>query len=404
MPTPHFLRRCAAGAIAAAPLLAVAQPVTMPTQVSDVLSFEANGAFESHSNIFRAPGGGSDTLIRGLLGARFERELSLQRFALFGNLQPVKYLDNSRFDYIGYNFGGQWDWEIGRPVFGSVTANYLREQSPFDLVGAVKNLRDLWTLRGLAGFRLTQSWAVIGAADYLSLDNSASTVQASNFTATGVEAGFRYYPGTSVDMDFVYRRESGEYPNRQIFDANGNLLPAAVDNAYGQDALLLRLNYRPNEATRYGGTIGYTRRSFDTLSQRDFSGLTGTLEMDFPLSGALQFRGALFNSISTAELLNSNYIKDTGLRLTPLWQATSRFSVEGLLLYTTRRYEGDPGFVFTGAAVRRDKVTDIGVRLNYEFARRVFFYSDLRRLDRSSNYSGFDFTDNWFGFGVRAAF
>jgi hypothetical protein len=404
MPTSHFLRRCAAGALAAAPLLAVAQPVSMPTQVSDVLSFEASGAIENHSNILRTPGGQSDTVIRGLLGARFEREFSLQRLTLFGNIQPVKYLDLSRYDYIGYNLGGQWDWEIGRPVFGTVSASYLRDQSAFDVFGPINNLRDLVTLRALAGFRLTQIWAVIGAVDYFSLDNSSALVQSANFNSTGVEGGFRYYPGTSVDMDFVYRRESGNFPNRQIFDSTGNLLPAAVDNAYAQDALLWRLNYRPNDVTRYGGTVGYTRRNFDTLSQRDFSGITGSLEAEVPMSGATLFRGAIFNSISTAELLNANYIRDTGVRLTPTWRATSRFSVDGLLLYTIRRYEGDPGFVFTGAEVRRDKVLDFGVRVNYEFARRVFLFGDLRRLERTSNYAGFDFTDNWFGVGVRAAF
>lgn len=405
MTSSHFLRRCAAGALAAAPLLVAAQPVSMPTQVSDVLSFEAGGAVEHHSNIFRTPTGTSDTVIRGLIGARFEREVSLQRFTLFGNLQPVKYLDFSRFDYVGYNVGGQWDWEIGRPVFGTITANYLRDQTPFDLIGApIQNLRDLWSVRGLAGFRLTQSWAVIGAVDYLSLDNSSVVAQASNLSVTGVEGGFRYYPGTSIDMDFVYRRETGEYPNRQVFDANGNLLPAAIDNAYSQDALLWRLNWRPYAEARYGGTVGYTRRSFETLSQRDFSGLTGSLEADFPMTGAVQFRGAVFNTIGSAELLNANYIRETGIRLTPTWRATSRLSVDGLLLYANRRYEGDPGFVFTGAEVRRDRILDYGVRVNYEFARRVFFYGDLRRLDRTSNYAGFDFTDNWFGLGVRAAF
>jgi hypothetical protein len=405
MSSSHFLRRCAVGALAAMPLLVTAQPVSMPTQVSDVFSFEATGGFEHHSNIFRLPVATSETVLRGLIGVRFEREVSLQRFTLFGNVQPVKYLDFSRYDYVGYNVGGQWDWEVGRPVFGTVTANYLRDQTPFDLLGApVKNLRDLWTARALAGLRLTQSWALIGAVDYLSLDNSSTFYRASDFSATGIEAGVRYYPGTAIDMDFVYRRESGEFPNRQVFDANGNLLPTAVDNAYSQDALLWRVNWRPYAEARYGGTVGYTRRSFDTLSQRDFSGITGTLEADFPMTGALQFRGAVFNTIGSAELLNANYIRDTGIRLTPVWRATSRLSVDGLLLYTTRRYEGDPGFVFTGAEVRRDKILDYGLRVNYEFARRVFLYGDLRRADRTSNYAGNDFTDNWFGFGVRAAF
>jgi hypothetical protein len=405
MPTSHSLRRVAAAAIAAAPLLTQAQPVSMPTQVSDVLSWEASAAVENHSNLFRTPVATRDTIFRGLLGARFEREVSLQRFTLYGNVQPVKYLDNSQYDYLGYNVGGRWDWEVGRPVFGTVSANYLRDQSAFDLVGGrINNLRDLTSARALAGFRMTQSWALIGAVDYFGIDNSAVSLRSGNFTATGAEAGVRYYPGRAIDTDFVYRRENGKYPNRQIFDANGNLLPAAVDNAYAQDALLLRLNYRPNEATRYGGEIGYTRRNYDTLSQRDFSGITGRFDIEFPLTGAITMRGGIYNSISIAELLNSNYVRGTGIVFRPIWAATSRVSIEALLDFSNRRYEGDPGFVISGAPIRKDKVTDLGLRVNYELARRVFIYGDLRRLERTSNYAGQDFTDNWFGVGVRAAF
>lgn len=405
MPTSRFLRRCAAGALVAAPFLTQAQPVSMPTQVGDVLSLEASAALENRSNLFRAPVGTRDTVFRGLLGARFEREVSLQRFSLYGNVQPVRYLDNSQFDYLGYNVGGRWDWEVGRPIFGTVTGSYLRDQSAFDVVGArVNNLRDFVNLRALAGFRMTQSWALIGAADYLRIDNSAASVRASNFNANGVEAGIRYYPGAAVDMDFVYRRENGSYPNRQVFDANGNLLPAAIDNAYSQDAMLWRLNYRPNEATRYGGTIGYTRRNFETLSQRDFSGVTGRFDVEFPLTGAITMRGTIYNSIDLAELLNASFVRATGATARPVWALGARLSVEGVLDYGVRRFEGDPGFVITGATVRRDKVSDVGLRVNYEVARRIFLYGDLRRLSRSSNYVGNDFTDNWFGVGIRAAF
>lgn len=405
MPTSPLLRRIAAGAIASAPLLSHAQPVSMPTQVSDVLSFEAAASVENRSNLFRTPVATRDTIFRGLLGARFEREVSLQRFSLYGNVQPVKYMDNSQYDYLGYNFGGRWDWEVGRPVFGTVLANYLRDQSAFDVVGGrVNNLRDQVNLRALAGFRLTQSWAMIGAVDYFSIDNSAASVRPANFNANGVEGGVRYYPGSAIDMDFVYRRENGNFPNRQVFDAIGNLLPAAIDNAYAQDALLWRVNYRPNDVTRYGGTIGYTRRNYETLSQRDFSGITGRFDVEFPLTGAITMRGAIFNSIDLAELLNANYVRSTGVSVRPSWGLTARVSLEGIVDYSIRRFEGDPGFVISGAPVRRDKITDVGLRVNYELARRVFLYGELRRLDRTSNYVGNEFTDNWFGVGVRAAF
>jgi hypothetical protein len=384
---------------------AAAQPVTMPTQVSDVLSFEVGGGFEYHDNIFRLEGGPSDTVLRGLLGVRFEREVSLQRFTAFANISPVKYLDFSAYDYLGYNAGLQWDWEVGRPIFGTLQANLSRDQTAFDVIGgAQNNLRDLRSFRGLVGFRLTQSMSVIAALDQLNIDNSLITQQASNFDRTGFEGGIRYAPGNALDLDFVYRREDGEFPNRQVFDANGNLLPAAVDNAFTQDTVLVRLGYRPSEATRVAGNIGYARRNFDNVPQRDFSGITGGLDAEWPLSGQVQMRASLFRTIDTADLLTSNFIDTLGFVVRPVWTLTSRVTIDGLFSYANRSYDGDPGFVFTGAPVREDRLIEFGVRVNYEFARRIFLFGDLRRLDRSSNYAGFDFVDNWFGLGVRAAF
>jgi hypothetical protein len=405
MTNPKPPKRIALGALLLPTSLALAQPVTMPTQVPDVLSFEVSGGVEQHSNIFRTPDGPSDTVLRGLLGVRFEREVSLQRFTAFANVQPVKYLDFSRYDYVGYALGGTWDWEVGRPLFGTFSAGYTRDQSPFDAVGGpINNLRDLLTLRALAGFRMTQNLSAIGAVDYFTLDNSALSLQSANFDRQGLEAGLRYAPETAATFDFVYRRENGDYPNRQVFDANGNVLPAAVDNAYTQDALLMRIGYRPSDLTRLVGTIGYTRRSFENVPQRDFGGITGSLDWERPLSGAFLMRASVFRLIDVTELLNANFVLATGAALRPTWTLTSRTTLDGILAYTTRSYVGDPGFVFTGLPVRKDKLLEFGVRLNYEVARRVFLYADLRRLDRSSNYDGFDFTDNWYGAGVRALF
>jgi exopolysaccharide biosynthesis operon protein EpsL len=392
-------------ALALTPVAAFAQPVSMPTQVSDVLSFDVAGGFEHHSNIFRLRDGPSDTVLRGLFGVRFERDVSLQRFAAYLNLEPVKYLDFSRYDYLGYGAGATWDWEVGRPVFGQVAVRYTRAQTPFDSIGlAQNNIQDLLFMRALAGFRITQSWSAIGALDYSTTDNSLITQRSADFERLGVEVGMRYAPGNATELDVVWRREDGEFPNRQVFDSVGNLLPAAVDNAYAQDALLLRIGYRPTDATRVVGNIGYTRRSYENIAQRDFSGVTAGLDFEWPLSGAVLMRASVFRSIDTAELLTSNYIDVTGIALRPTWQASGRVSIDGVLGYANRAYNGDPGFVFTGAEVREDKLLELGVRVNYELARRVFLFADLRTLERSSNYAEFDFTDNWFGLGVRAAF
>lgn len=405
MTNRFLLRRLSLAIAALTPGLLSAQPVTMPTADNDVLVYETAASIEHHSNIFAVPNGSSDRVVRGVLGVRFERELSLQRFTANASVEPTKFIDNSRFDFVGYRAGVVWDIEIGRPLFGQLTARTARSQSSFyDVDFGQENLETVTFLRGLGGFRLTQSWSVFGAFDHQRVDNSADARAASDNNVTGTEAGLRYSPGTGSEFDFFYRRAEGEYPNRQVLDASGNVLPVQIDNAYTQDALLARIAYRPSDASRISGQAGWTRREFENLPQRDFSGPTVGLDVEWAVGGATTMRVDLIRTIVSDEALSSNYVDVQTLALRPTMRPTARITLDGLVSFSRRSYEGDPGFVLTGAAIRRDRLNEIGLRVNYEIARRLFSYIEARRVDRSSNYSQFEFTDNIVGVGIRALF
>jgi len=407
MMTTSSIRRLSAALSMLAPAVnALAQPVSAPIPVEDVLSVDAAASVEHHSNIFRVTDGASDTVVRALLGVRFERDISLQRITAYATVEPAKYLNFSSYDYFGYTAGGTWAWEVGRPLFGEVTARFARFQTPFDAIpGGQNNLQTLQFGRALFGFRMTQNWSVIGAVDDAVGANSLASQAASDFNRVGAELGVRRVAaGSATDVDFVWRHENGNYPNQQVFDANGNLLPAAVDNAYSQDAVLMRITYRPTDTSRISGNIGYTRRSYQNVSQRDFSGVTGGMDFEWPLSGAVTMRAAIFRTIDSATLPTANYIDAMGIAFRPTWQIGARTSIDAVLAVAARSYKGDPGFVLDGTPVRKDNLNEVGLRLNYEVARRVFVFADAARIDRTSNYAQYAFTDNWFGIGVRAAF
>jgi hypothetical protein len=407
MMTIASIRRLSAALSMLAPAVnGLAQPVSAPIPVEDVFSIDAAAAVEHHSNIFRVADGASDTVVRALLGLRFERDISLQRITAYATLEPVKYVNFSSYDYLGYTAGGSWAWEVGRPLFGELTARFAQFQTPFDAItGGQNNLQNFQFGRALFGFRMTQNWALIGAADNAVGTNSLASLAASDFNRVGAEFGVRRAAaGSATEIDFVWRHENGSYPNQQVYDSNGNLLPAAVDNAYRQDAALVRVTYRPTDASRISGNVGYTRRSYENVSQRDFSGVTGGLDFVWPLSGAVTMRAAVFRRIDSATLPTANYIDAMGIAFRPTWQVGSRTSVDAVLAVATRSYKGDPGFVLDGTPVRKDNINEVGLRLNYEVARRIFVFADAARIDRTSNYGEYAYTDNWFGVGVRASF
>lgn len=411
----------AAGFLFAAPQLAIAQttltdfnrpaifeygvaPLEIFSADRDVLQIYLGGEIERRSNVFALPDGvsplsvygdtsRSDTIWRGLVGVSFDRQVSLQRFRLDASVLPVKFSEYSRFDNVGYSLGGHWDWAVGRPWFGTLGARLTSGLTPFgNYYLNDKNIERRAKVYASAGMRLTPRWAAFVGFDTESLDNSFSGVDAADYRFYSGETGLRYAPGTGTEVDFVWRHTNGDYPNRQVVDELGNLLPTSVDNEFSQNSLLARLQVRPSNDSRIAGRIGFTSRKFDNLSQRDFSGVTAGLNVDWMPTGAFTMRVELVRDIQSEELLTASYVDLTSLRLRPSLRLTGKTTLFGQTTFSRASYEGDPGFVAAGAT-RKDDIRILGLGVSYEYARNITVNLEARRTDRDSNYAAFEYSD-----------
>jgi hypothetical protein len=395
--------------IALGSAVAQAQPALFPeTEVApdqaNALRLGVGADLQYHSNLFALPTNArSDMLLRVPLSVLFDRDFGRQQLRLEAQVTPTKYFDNSRLDFVGYSAGGRWDVELARPFYTQLEARFDRFRTPFSS-SFTDNLEDRMLLRALGGFRFTPSWSVFSAIDQSTLDNSAALQRPNDFTFRGYEGGLRYEPGNATDVDFFYRRSDGEYPNRQVLDVNGNVLPGGIDNAFTQDAVLGRLVYRPSTDTRITGTAGYTRRDYSTLSQRNFSGFTIGGIVEWAWTGSVIMRVNILRDIVADTSLNANFAEIQRIALEPSIRMTGRTTLIPLAVWERRLYAGDPGFVISGAPERRDTLTRLGLEVRYEFARNVFLNGFGWSQRRSSNYSVFEFDDTVLGAGVRAYF
>jgi hypothetical protein len=401
--------RAALFSIAMGASVAQAQPALFPeTEISpdqaDALRLGVGADLEYHSNLFALPNNArSDTILRVPLSAVYNRDFGSQQLRLDAQATPTKYFSNSRLDFVGYSAGGRWDVELARPLYTQLEARFDRFRTPFSS-SLTDNIEDRVLLRALGGFRFTPAWSVFGALDQSTLDNSAAVQRQNDFTFRGYEGGLRYEPGNATDVDFFYRRSDGQYPNRQVLDANGNVLPGAIDNAFNQDAFLGRLVYRPSTDTRIIGTAGYTRRDYATLPQRNFSGLTAGAIIEWAWTGSVIMRVNLLRDIVADTSINANYAEIQRIALEPAVRLTGRTTLVPLVSWERRNYAGDPGFVITGEPERRDTLTRLGLEARYEFSRNVFLNGFAWSQRRSSNYAQFEFTDTVLGAGFRAYF
>lgn len=391
-------------------------PLEIFSEDRDVLLINAGVELSRHSNIFALPDGvsprpvygkssRSETILTGLFGVSFDRQVSLQRFRLDAAVMPTKLFEYSEFDHVGYSAGGHWDWAIGRPWFGTLGARLTNRLTPFgNFFSNNKNTERRFKVYGSGGIRLTPDWAAFVGIDNETLDNSYAGVESSDYRFLSTEAGLRYARGAATQVDLVWRRTNGDYPNRQVTDSVGNLLPGAVDNEFVQNALLARLQLRPSNDTRFGGEVGYTRRKFDNVSARDFSGPTAGLFLDWRPAGAFTIRGELFREIQSEELLTASYAERTGIALRPSVQLTGKVVLRGIALASRASYEGDPGVTGLGLPTRKDDLRVFGVGVGYEYARNITVNLEARRTDRNSNFGAFEYDDNLLSANILARF
>ena len=404
----RLARAAACGLVAATPALALAQ-LTPPTfwdpQRDDVLVTELGGTLTHHTNPFAVPNGPSDTVFEGLVGLRFSRDFSLQRLSVEAAALPTAWFDNSVYNYVGLRGGLRWDWDVGGPLFGQVVLRGDRKRTAFENLNAAgDNIETTYGARGLVGLKITPSWSAFVAADADTLSNSLVTQKPADRDRTGVETGVRYDPSAAAEFDFLYRFEDGRYPNQQVFDANGNLLPNRVDNGYGENSLLARLWYKPSDATRIGGVLGYARRSYDNVAARDFSGPILGMNLAWAQTSVLRWSLELLRSIESDQYsLSANYVDVKRIALRPSWQATGKVNVDFIAAYMIRDYAGDPG-VTTGLVQREDKVTELGAITTVEFARNLYGELKFGYTRRNSNYVQAEYDNTAIGVGLRALF
>ena len=380
----------------------------------DVISLTAGLGVTRDSNVLRVADGTntqalggegmSDTFLRGNLGISFDRLISQQRLQMSAEVDGYKYNDYDEFDNLGYNAGLNYDWVIGRPFFGRIGGRVYQYQPAIQdrqQTTTERNEVERQTLYLNGGIRFTPSWSAIAGWDIERRRNSSSIYNDSDADYNSVEGGLRFAPGTGTEIDFVYRRTNGDYKSLQVNGPDGlPLLSGPRSSDFDQDALLARISYRPSEDSRLAGRIGYTKRSYDVDSSRDFSGITTGFDIEWAQSGAIQMLVSVARDIEPDDsAITATYADAKSIALRPTIQATGKIKLMPFFQYVDRTYKGEGG-----STERKDKFHAFGIGASYEIRRNLNAVFDLRREERNSNIDALDFDANIVSAGIQARF
>ena len=327
-------------------------------------------------------------IVNAFARAAFDIPVSRQRFRGFVQGNLYRYDDYSYLNWQGVDFNGTWLWEAGNRWNGTLSYDRLEFLTGLtDFRALTQNIRTVETAQATAEYRLQPRWLLTGGVTAQYLRNSSDLLEGTNLDQYAYAAGIKYLSTQQNYAIFGARYTRGDYPERQ--------LPTIfADNRFTQYDVGIDLSWGLGGNAELLGNVAYTRRELPNLPQRDFSGPTGNLRLNWRTSGKTGLEAAALRTIGAIEDVTTNYIVTDTLSLTPYWLVTSKVRLQANYTYQTRNYEGQPIIIPGVIPERKDRLNYVGGGVIWTPTRNWQLGLNYVYSTRSSNFPGQDFDDN----------
>ncbi|MGK2898866.1 MAG: hypothetical protein ACSLE9_09295 [Burkholderiaceae bacterium] len=390
-------RRSAIGALAAV-LLAV--PAAARADEPSPWYIGASQAFTHDSNVYRIAGGPGDTYSTTSLLGGFDQPIGRQRLYANAQVGYSKYRDQNTLDNTSYAVTAGWDWATIEKLSGSVNVGANRSLAQFN-GNSLQSSTERNTLKA-EQLNAAVRWggdgliSLFGNYGHSRVDYSSLQSLSSDSTSDSGSIGMNYRLGARTTVGAAVRVTHTDYPHGIAPAGAGSVDPAAYrsDSSRGRNLDLLA-DWRYSEQTGFSARLSWTRLDYSS-SNRDFSGLTGSVSGTYAATAKLGFSATLSRDAGTNNsylsyldlgtgrqnvyVLDNNQTTDS-VSLGASYAATAKIGVNAGFQY--RR--GDNG---SGSASDNYRTATLGA--NYAVARSVQLACNLSRESRSAGVNSYD--------------
>ena len=355
----------------------------------------------------------SDTVsITSLIGG-IDQPFGRQRLYGNMNLGLNRYLNNQTLNNDSYGLKLALDWETLKRLSGTLRVQADRALTQFnDSTGISGNVE---TQKNISNTKLIDAKVQLGRDTKVSFEAglgyrqrsfSATVYRSDEFDETTGSLGLRYRPSTLLDMGASLRQAVADYP---FYRRTG------IDT-YAPDSLTRRYidftaSWVPSGASRLAARISPTRITYDKSAVSDFSGLTGSADWTWQVSGKTQLQTTLSRdagqSLDAIDLgLLGPGVSDrsqvtTALRLKADHELTGKISAYASLTYARRQLTDSVIALPALTLVTRegsDNTTTAALGARWSVTRSGQLGCDMRNERRSSNSPNLSVPFDGYGF------
>ncbi len=334
-----------------------------------------------------------DTTLGLRLGFDVDHYWNRQTFVLRSQLTENRHVTYSSLDYQAYNVRGTWNWVVGERWDGDAGIEKTQVASNlYDFFAndqrQTRNLRTQTVMSATAMLRMSADWKLRAGIRFADIENSLARFSGADQQQWITEVGTRHYSkGTDDFLGLTFRYLDGTFPNRTV------IAGSTIDNSFQQYTLEGNVEYQLSGLTRITGSAGLTTRRHPQVSQRDFTGPTGRVNVTYRQSEKTTWATAVFQEIGGWEDATSSYILTRGFTVTPSYSISDKLVAQANYGLRRRSFEGDPNFVVNTNDMRIDQIHSWSATLSWLPLRRTRVDTTLSYDKRKANAAFGNFAD-----------
>jgi len=365
-------------------------PAYPPEEVRPTDIWVQGGVMRDDNILRRETGAQGETVAR--LGAGFRHEQRIvgrQRVVVEARGDAYSYERFGELDHFAYSALGDWRWEVGNDLSGSVLLG--REKRLVDISETQSAVRDMVTstrVGATAAYLVTPSARLrAGLARGVSERERRADAET---RADAVTLGADYVSPLGNTLGLEFRKATGDAPVPELVAPTGTF----VNNDYDEREVAVVASYAPGPQLRTGGRLGRTKRSYTEIPGRDFDGTTGRLRVEW-LPGNKTILGfEAYKEPRSIIDIAASHIVAKGVAFGPSWAATAKLVFSARFIRERRTFEGDPTLTLAGAPLRDEQVNLLRLGVGWELLRHWQASVAFDRGERESNAAGRDYNYN----------
>jgi Putative beta-barrel porin 2 len=345
------------------------------------------GGIRRDNNVLRTETNArSDTITR--IGGGFrhdQRVFGRQRLVVDARGEYDAYDRFDSLNHFAYSVLGDWLWEIGNDLSGSVLLARERRQADISQTrSTVRDPVDLTRVGASGAYMVTPSMRLNAGAGIARAHRERARVAETD--ASSVSFGADYVSPLRNTLGVEYRRTWGDAPVPEFVAPIGTF----VNNDFQERELHLVAAYALGAQLHTGGRLGRTERRYTELPGRDFSGLTYRAFIEWLPGSKTILRFDAYKAPQSVIDVAAGHLVVKGASFGPHWAASSKLVLSATFVRERRTFEGDPTRLF-GEPLQDELVTLIRFGIGWEPQRHWQLSLALDRGERESNFVGRDY-------------